>query len=193
MKPILANQQQQQQQQQQQTSTTPSSTATATILNLNAPQQQHMHQTVVNGVSATSQPSTVTGIMTTNASNMQQQQQQQYRAVSAGQMSCGVVTQTQQATQQQQPLQQAQAAAAANQSPNNRLDLLRCLRKFLHTLLELANGSLPEKYPLVQSLIQDLLVCLLLHSLFIFLNDQQINSLIDVTYNIRSKCNLAFK
>ena len=38
------------------------------------------------------------------------------------------------------------------------LDLLKCLRKFLHTLLDLASNSLPDKYPLVRNLIQDLLV-----------------------------------
>jgi hypothetical protein len=38
------------------------------------------------------------------------------------------------------------------------MDLLKYLRNFLHTLLNLARNSVPDKYPLVRSLIQDLLV-----------------------------------
>ncbi len=37
------------------------------------------------------------------------------------------------------------------------MDLLKYLRNFLHTLLNLARNSVPDKYPLVRTLIQDLL------------------------------------
>jgi hypothetical protein len=53
--------------------------------------------------------------------------------------------------------QQQQQQPGKNQTPST-MDMLKCLRKFLRTLLDLASGSLPDKYPLVRNLIQDLLV-----------------------------------
>ena len=75
-----------------------------------------------------------------------QQQQQQQRNIQQP------LTSNQQVQQGQQP---SQSQTQPQPSP---MDLLKCLRKFLHTLLDLANNSLPEKYPLVRNLIQDLLV-----------------------------------
>ena len=47
---------------------------------------------------------------------------------------------------------------ATPSNPTTPMDLLKYLRNFLHTLLNLARNSVPDKYPLVRSLIQDLLV-----------------------------------
>lgn len=87
------------------------------------------------GTSAT--PTSSTNLVNTGVNQYQQQYQQ---------------------TQQQQTQQIKTSGTVGSGSNTSPIDLLRCLRKFLHTLLELANQSLPEKYPLVRSLIQDLLV-----------------------------------
>ena len=98
----------------------------------------------------TATPTITTQVINPNNLNMNGQLQQQN------------LTNQQQRIVQQQPQssnqqQQQQQASTTTSSPSP-MDLLKCLKKFLHTLLDLANNSLPEKYPLVRNLIQDLLV-----------------------------------
>lgn len=85
--------------------------------------------------------------------------QQQFRqAANQAQTQATLQAQSQQQQPiQPQPTQQMPQQQQQQQQTPSRMDLLRCLRKFLHTLLELANNSLPEKYPIVQNLIQELL------------------------------------
>ena len=49
------------------------------------------------------------------------------------------------------------ASSGSTPAQSTPMDLLKYLRNFLHTLLNLARNSVPDKYPLVRTLIQELL------------------------------------
>ena len=123
--------------------------------------QQQQQKTILNASS-----STMLNMSTQQNAQQQQQQiinisQQQQQKVGDNAVLSRTSTPTLMSSQMQAQAQaqlQATGQAAASQQNPSPMDLLKCLRKFLHTLLDLANNSLPEKYPLVRNLIQDLLV-----------------------------------
>lgn len=114
---------------------------------INLQQQQQIKTEPVR----TATPTITTQVINPNNLNMNGQLQQQNLA----NQQQRIVQQQPQSSNQQQQQQQQATTTTSSPSP---MDLLKCLKKFLHTLLDLANNSLPEKYPLVRNLIQDLLV-----------------------------------
>ncbi len=113
---------------------------------INLQQQQQIKTEPVR----TATPTITTQVLNPNNLNTNGQLQQQ----NLTNQQQRIVQQPQSSNQQQQQ-QASTTTSSASPSP---MDLLKCLKKFLHTLLDLANNSLPEKYPLVRNLIQDLLV-----------------------------------
>jgi hypothetical protein len=164
---IYATPQQQQQQQQniqakailntQQMSSspkpgTPTNLQTQQIINLQ--QQQQIKAEPIR----TATPNITAQVINPNTLNIngQIQQIQQQQNIPNQQQQQRVTQQQPQSSNQQQQATTTTTSTTPSPSP---MDLLKCLKKFLHTLLDLANNSLPEKYPLVRNLIQDLLVC----------------------------------
>ncbi len=60
--------------------------------------------------------------------------------------------------QQQQQQQQNSVQTSVNSSQATTIDMLKRLKQFFQTLLKLAQNSLPQKYPIVRDLIQELMV-----------------------------------